>query len=72
MPCETKDSFPGKTCLYDSHKILPGVVFIVKGTSQDGNFSEKMYFGPVPTEIESVSETDFVGLTSFSFCFCLR
>ena len=33
MPRERKDSFPGKTCLYDSHKILPGAVFIVQGTS---------------------------------------
>ena len=41
MPRERKDSFLGKTCLYDSHKILPGAVFIVKGTSP------RWKFGPV-------------------------
>ena len=41
MPRERKVSFLGKTCLYDSHKILPGAVFIVKGTSP------RWKFGPV-------------------------
>ena len=62
MPRERKVSFLGKTCLYDSHKILPGAVFIVKG------YKSKMeIWASVPTEIESVSAIDFVGLTIIHF-----
>ena len=67
MPLERKDSFPGKTCLYDSHKILLEAVFIVKGTSPRWKFPCKdIFWVSVPTEIESVSGTDFVALTGES------
>ena len=46
MPRERKDSFPGKTCTTVT-KYFREQFSSSKVQVQDGNFSEKIYFGPV-------------------------